>query len=273
MKENKTNTVFAVIDLSVSGEKQKNVVKYASELAQYLGLDLVLYPKVDNAPFDFKGGCYSISRLAEILGTKAHISDKVIGKFDFFKGIHDIAGEEAAEVILMAVEKKETKILGKDIYAVAKKSLIPVLLISYDTPFIYLDKITIAIDRYRKLEKMKLVTKIAKIFGSTINIFTENVKDKDDDFRISKGIEQVEKFLITQKIPFVVTKARKTENFPKNLCKFSAEYSNMLIIELDPGSIDSIVKQNIAMLLSIERNNQPVLIIKTTRTGRYQNFN
>lgn len=271
MKKNK-NTVFAVIDLSATGDRQKNVVVYASKLAQYLGLNLVLYPKTDNSSYNFKGGYHSISRLAEILNIDAHISDKQIGKYEFFKGIHHIAGEEGAEFILMAVEQQGTTTLGKDIYNVAKKSLIPVLLISYHTPFIPWSKITIAVDRYRKLEKMNIVVRIAKLFGATINIFSENEKDKDDAFRILKSLEQIETLLIAKQIPFVVTKAKKTENYPKHLCKFSAEYSNILIVEVDPGSIDSVVKQNIATLLNIDRNAQPVLITKTTITGKSQPF-
>jgi hypothetical protein len=131
----------------------------------------------------------------------------------------------------------------------------------------------------KKIQKLKTVGLLAKVFHSKINIFGENAKDTDNKFTIYQVAQNMIAYLDQAKIPYEVIQARKTKNFPKHLCKFSAKNSDLLVIEVDPGKIPSIVKQNIETLLTLgndpttsKAQPKPVMLTKTKMTGTYARF-
>lgn len=272
----KTNKrVFGIIDLSSPKKEQENVAFYAAELAASLGLGLTLYPKNSGTKLSFREGFIRVRDIAKggIRDLDVVVSRKQINIFNFMKGLHDIAAEEKAEIIVMGVEKSEASALGQAIWGITQKTIIPILLLPHGANFSPWEKITIAIDAERKMQKMKTVSHLAKTFGSTINIFKESVEDNEKEkLFISNGLKHITGSLEEKGISYLVTNARKTSNFPKHLCKFSAKNSDLLVIEVDPGKIDGVVKQNIAMLLSIDDTAQPVLLTKTKMLGKWGSF-
>ena len=61
-------TVFTVIDLASNEKNQKNVAKYAAELAKSLNLDLILYPKRDGRTpaFNFRRAINAAKQISDL---------------------------------------------------------------------------------------------------------------------------------------------------------------------------------------------------------------
>lgn len=264
-------TVFAVIDLQNSESDQQNVAQYAANLAKHLHLKLVLYPNKGIGEFTstYKKTFAIASKITDL---DVRVSRKKINILNFFTSLHDIAAEENAAFIIMEPERKTARFLGNAIWSIAQKTLTPMILLPHGIEFKPYKKITIAVDEERKLQKMRVINEMARAFASTINIFKENVEDPDKDALILNSLKHIKENLGERRIRYDIILARKTTNFPKHLCKFSAKRSDLLVIEVEPGKIDSVVKQNIETLLSIDQNAQPVLLTKTKRVGKYKNF-
>ncbi len=271
-KHNLQNSVFGVINLSDSEDYQKNVARYAGQLARSLGLRLVLYPHHTSNDSVFKFRTV-INVAKKIPGISVSVSRLKINIFSFFTSLHDIASQEQAAFIVMGVGKHTAGSFGSTIWSMTQKTMIPTILIPRDIVFKPYAHIALAIDDERKLQKIEVVRTLAQAFGSTIKIFQQNHEDAEHAYLIQNGMQHIVNYLNTYAIGFSITKARKTTNFPKNLCKFSSKNADLLVIEVDPGKIDKVIKQNIETLLRIDAYAQPVLFTKTKMVGRYENFN
>jgi len=258
-KDASKQTVFAVINLSDYETDQKNVALYAAKVAETLELELVLYPKNDETKLSFREG---FLRTLEIAKTISHVavrvSKKQINMFNFIRSLHDIATQERAALIIMQVDTKTGGFLGSAIWNTTRKTLIPTLLLPREIDeFIPYDKITIAVDSERKLQKLMVVKKIAEAFNSTLNIFVENCHSENEKHLITNGLNHTESFLIAWSIPYAKTLARKTKHFIKHICKFASKRSELLVLEVEPGKIPSEVEKNIKTLLTLVNPEEP----------------
>jgi hypothetical protein len=273
-KQTHPKTVFAVINLASSETNQKNVIRYAAQLAKALNLSLVLHPE---SRFSSNEDFLHVKGMAsKIRGVQVSVPEQQKPSlFNFLKSTHKVAMQEHAAFIVMGVENEDVASLGKDIWNTTKKTMIPTILLPHGIEFNQFKNITIAVDAEHKVQKMKVANMLAKTFKAKINIFKEDVdNDKRKQHLIEIGLGQIEKHLRNNGIPFTVTKARQTKNFPKHLCKFAAKKSDLLIIEVEEGKIDNVVKQNIEVLLTIDDYAKPipVMLTKTKMYGKLQNF-
>lgn len=266
-------TVFTVIDLASNEKNQKNVAKYAAELAKSLNLDLILYPKRDGRTpvFNFRRAINAAKKISDL---QVRVAKGKTNIYNLFSSIHDIAAKEHAAFIIMEIDKASALSLGETIWSTTQRTLIPTILLPQGASFVPYQNITIAADTERKLQKLKIVSKFAKIFNSKINVFVEHTQENSkEEFLVQNGLKFTEAYLTKANVSFIPIVARKKQNFPKRICKFSRLHSDLLVLEVDLGKIPSIVKQNIQVLLSIEDYAKPVMLIKTKMTGTYQRFN
>ena len=273
-KKNLNTNVFAVINLA--NPKQEKVARYAAELAKSLGLGLVLYPNNYKAGIPFtEGFCSCIEIANTITDVPVKVSKKETNIVSIFTSLHDIAEKENAALMTMGVEKEFTKDWGKAIWSVTQKVHIPTLLLPYGSIFKPFDTITIAVDSERKLKKMYTVMTLAKAFNSRIKIFIERPGGMTQNHLVQASLRQIKEYLDKYKIPYDLIEARETKNFPEHIRKYAKKYSDLLILEVDTGSINKVVKQNIEMLTSLDtrpgRYPKPVLLTKTM-DGNYANF-
>ena len=274
MTKKTKKTIFTVINLANTEADQKNVVMYAAQLAKWLELDLVLYPKSNETKLSFKEGFAQTIELAKkVKEVSVHVSKQQINIFNFLQDLHSIAKKESAAFIIMGIEEKSMEFLGKAIWTATQKSLIPTILLPHGIKFKPYDRITIAVDLERKVQKMNVVGHLAATFNSMINIFIENIGYSEKEYLIHNTLGHIEDYLTRINIAYTKMRARKNKNFTKHLCKYSAKNSDLLVVEVEPGKIDSILKQNIGILLSIDKYAQPVMLTKTRMVGTLPNFN
>ncbi len=272
MKKRTETTVFALINLANTEENQQQMARYASAYARSLDLSLVLYPKNDQTNISFKEGILRIKEITKHLhDVHVHISVKKINIWNFLTSLYHVAEDEHAAHILIGVEDDNVSFLGRAIWDTAEKSLIPITFIPQKLEFKPYGKITIAVDRERKMQKIKMVRDLAAKHGSTINIFVEKT-NADNIYPITNALRHVKEHLQKNRIPFTTTHARKSENFPKRICKFSRKHSDLLIIEVEPGKIKTNIKDNVEVLLSIDKFATPVMFTKTKTIGIFQRF-
>lgn len=267
-------TLFAIIDLANTYAQQKAVAKYATNLANHLGMPVVLYPKRDGkmSALPFRR---VINAARKISTTEVRISKLKINPLSIFSSIQDIAEQERAAFIVMTLDRSSLLFFGKTAWTTPQNMTIPTILLPNNAVFTPLKHITIAVDGERKVQKLNTVYMLAKAFDATIHIFVENAETKntDEQFIIYKVKDNTTKHLQKYGINYTIETARKTKNFAKHFCKYSAKNADALVIEVDPGKIPSVVKQNIETLLSIDTYAQPVILTKTKETGRYGTFN
>ncbi|MFA6256401.1 MAG: hypothetical protein WC606_04420 [Candidatus Absconditabacterales bacterium] len=282
MTEKKQNkTVFAVINLANTGEQQKNCARYAAQMAKSLGMDLVLYPQIDEIQISFEEGvrrvadiAYKINGVCEVRVSERRIKTffkpalTILQLFTSFASLHSIAKKENAGFIIMGTKEDiGIKINQKNsftdvVWDTTEKSDILIMILPHDIEFSPFKQITIAMDRERKLSKMNIATMFAKTFGSTIHIFLENPDEKSIEVTNEIMLNHIKKKLCLEKIPFKVTLARSKKDFAKNLCLITAKRSNLLLIEVEPGTIKSAVKDSIQEVFDT-KGNFPVLFFKT----------
>jgi hypothetical protein len=287
-KEKNPKTVFAIINLANTSEQQKIVARFAAQMAKTLGLDVVLYPQIDEIQISFEEGVRRAMLMAsKINGVRVRVAKEQIKMSAFFKPatifrsskpLDTIAAKEHAEFIIMgrkediAISSKVNKHFGKAMWDIAENSNIPIMLIPLQAEFNPFKRITIAMDKERKLQKMTAVRLFAKTFGSVVNIFLENVSDPTTELTNEIMLNHVKKGLGADGIPYKVTKARNQKDFAEHLCNIAAKRSDLLLIEVEPGKIDNIVKKNIETLLNVNQH-FPVLFVKTQPLGNASGFN
>jgi hypothetical protein len=273
-KDKNKKSVFAIINLANTETQQKSTAQFATQMAKSFDLDVVLYPQNNETRLSFKEGFRRVWTIASKIseGVAIKVSKEEINKFMFFTSLPDIAAKERAAFIVMGIKEETRGFFGKAVWDITQKSRIPILLLPWKIAFNPFGRITMAVDAERKLQKMNIVNMFAKKFNSKINIFVEHSLDASKDVTNKIMVGHVERFLSEHDIPFITTKARKTKDFPKRLCKFAGKHSDLLIVEVDPGRIDSTIKQNIETLLNVHQH-FPVLFIKTQIVGNLQNFN
>jgi len=273
-KQTKVKTVFAVINLAHSEQEQHNVAQYAMQLAQHLGLRVVLYPKRNETGLSFQEGVDRVNDIAKQLPDIDIIVSKTQSNiFNLFQSLHTIAQKEQAKFIIMGVKKEQAAPLGRAIWESTQKSFIKTIFLPVIIGSASFDNITIAVDATRKVQKLKIVNQLVRTFDSTIHVFVEHApKESEERCLIQNNLKHVLEYLSIRRIRFLVIQARKIDNYSKRLCKYSRKHSDILIVEVDPGKIESIVKQNIEMLLCVEKYATPVMMVKTHITGNYQNF-
>ncbi|MEI7920134.1 MAG: hypothetical protein WCH65_08560 [bacterium] len=264
-KQKTKKTIFAVINLGVPTQEQVCVATYAAKLSDYLDYDLVLYPQ-QSKHTSFEAAILEVKSIAKYLKTTGTISvsKEKITLFNL-KSINSIAKKAHAEMIVIGIERGTENFLGESIWNLTQKTLVPIMLLPYDIVFKPYETIVMSLDSTLKIQKTSLVVRLAKAFTAKINIFQENLGN--ESFKMTPTINHVEKIMRIYGIYFKVEKARKNTNFPKHLCKYAAKYGDLLAIEVDPGKIDTIIKQNIETLLTISNGSQPVLFVKTKETG------
>ena len=272
-KQKPKKTVFTIINLATNKKNQLAVAKYAAHLASELNLDVVLYPK-ENHNLLFSNTKKNHRKILDISRTIEHIVSVRTAKKEstLFSSIHDIATQEEADFIVIEVDKS-VNVLGESMWKTTQGSRIPIILLPQNYEFVPFDRITIAVDRERKVQKIRVVTNLAKKFGSMVNIFIEKFEKQDN--QVGEIIlAQIEKSLRKSSIPFKETHVRKDTKFLTRLCKFSAKHSDLLVIEVEPGKIDSVIKKNIETLLAIQNYAQPIPVIltKTKMSGHLQSF-
>lgn len=277
MLKQKPKNVFAIIDLAIDENEQTNVARYAAQLANHLELGLVLYPKLDKATqlFNFRT---AIQAAREVANSEVIIAKQKKSALNF-SSIHDVAATENAAFIVMGIDKKSVLFLGATIWSMAQKTIIPTILLPKGIEFSPYHDIVIALDYEQKMQKLITARNLAKHFNSTVSIFAENHKNLDTRYTLYQIQENMVRYLTTHSVAYKTIQARQTKNFMKHLCKFAAKNADILIVEVDPGRIDSEVKKNIETLLTLvypqephdptqpKAKPTPVMVIKTEMLG------
>ena len=277
MTQKNPKTVFAVINLTNTEKEQKNVAKYAAQLAKKLELTLVLYPMMnDNSFFVKKNTQEKFNRVADIAVQMHDITPMRIAQK--FTSITDIAKQEHAALIVMEVDESAKTIGGNIMWQTIKNSHVPIYLLPKNFKFKSINSITIAVDGERKIQKVNTIDPIVKAFNSTVNIFTDKGKTEDEKFLIMRCLAQIRGYFESKKIPYEITTVRKLTKFITRICKFSAKHTDLLVLEVDDGPLDKVIKQNVKTLLTLwtdpirKIEPTPVMMIKTRMTGKLQNF-
>lgn len=264
-KQKTKKTIFAVINSGVSIQEQVCIATYAAKLSNYLDYDLILYPQKSKRT-SFEAAILEVKSISRRLKTTRNISvsEEKITLINL-KSINSIAKKANAEMILIGIERGTENFLGESIWELTQKTLLPIMLLPHNIEFTPYETIIMSLDSTLKIQKTSLVVTLAKAFTSKLNIFQENLGN--ESFRMTPTINHVEKIMKIYGIYLKLEKARKTSNFPKHLCKYAAKYGDLLVIEVDPGKIDKVIKQNIETLLSINKGSLPVLFTKTRQVG------
>jgi len=77
----------------------------------------------------------------------------------------------------------------------------------------------------------------------------------------------ITKNLTHEGIQYEIIYARDLNNFEKNLLQYAAKNSQLLIIEVDEGSIHPEIKKNIQRLLFSNNQQFAVMLVKTREMG------
>jgi len=244
--------VFAVINIANNRNEQRSVAEYAANLAKHLGLEVVLYVKNDETKFSFEKAYVSVLKLAEDISkiSSVRVSTQQKSKFSFFSDIPAIAAEEHASYIIMQIDES-AKFWSESMWKTTQRSVIPTILLPKNFIFVPFKSIAIAVDSERKVQKLNVVIKLAKKFDSTIKVFVENTIEEEKKPFINIIYNQICKNLNGSNIKYETEPTRKTTKFLTRLCKFSAKHTDLLVIEVEPGKIESDIKKNLSILLQI----------------------
>jgi len=272
--------VFAIIDVKHENKEQKqNTIDYAVNLAKVTARDLVFYflgkiDKKSQREFDQMIDA-SKNRMVSIHSGRSCMYDVQISyniqETSWAQSINDIAKKENAAFILMGTGQEKTsflkKLFGKTMWSIASHSNIPVILIPPKVKFSDFEEITIAVDEENKIQKIKWVKKMHQKFGTKVHVFVKSTGQREKDSISSTVLYNITKHLTHEGIEYEIVYARETINFEKNLLKYAAKNSQLLIIEVDEGIIDSNVKESIEKLLFTNNQQFAVMLVKTKEMG------
>jgi hypothetical protein len=278
LETHNNQTVLAVINLANTDEQQQNLATYAVHFANKMGLTLVLYPMTNTSSIFFKKNPQEKFNRAVDIAIKMH-NIAPVRVAEKLTSITDIAKQEHASYIIMEVDENATLFGDNIMWKTIRNSHVPIYLVPKDFVFQDIKTVTIAVDAERKIQKTRAIAPIVKAFGSTVNIFTDREKTKEEELFIEICQNQITEYFDRNDIPYnTPTKVRKLTKFVTRICKFSAKHTDLLVLEVDPGSLDKVVKRNIKELLTLWKNSSkkitptPVMLTKTKETGRYGTF-
>jgi hypothetical protein len=179
----------------------------------------------------------------------------------------------------MEVDESAKIIGGNIMWKTIRDSHVPIYFLPKNFKFKNIGNITIAVDGERKVQKVNTIDPIIKAFDSTVNIFTDKGKTEEEKFLIRRCLHQITAYFDKSNIPYAITTVRKLTKFITRICKFSAKHTDLLVLEVDDGPLDKVIKKNVKTLLTLWTDSirkikpTPVMMIKTRMTGKLQNFN
>ncbi len=278
--KNKRKKVFTIIDVEYrTNEQKQNTIDYALNLAKITARDLVFYflGKIDKNEYkDFiKMVDTSKKDMVSTHNGKSYMYDVNVSynrqETSWSQSINDIAKAENAAFILMGTGEKNKsffkKLFGKTMWSIASHSNIPVILIPPQVKFSYFEEMTIAVDSENKVQKMKWVKQIHQKFGTKVHVFVKSTGQAEKDSIASTVLYNITKNLTHEGIQYEIIYARDLTNFEKNLLQYAAKNSQILIIEIDEGSIHPDIKKHIQRLLFNNNQQFAVMLVKTKEMG------
>lgn len=264
MTEKNKKSIFAVVDLAKPEQDQKKLINYVVELSQQLDLPIVFYPQTDKTNLTFDLARTLILSMVPLSTQNAIVSKRKISMLNFFTSLCDVAKKEQAKFIVYGIQKNESALWSKTI-STTEKSTLPVLLIPDSMEFSPIKNIVIAADSSFKLQKTNQAIFFAKSCGAKILIFKEN---NPNDGKIEIVTKQISTYLYANDVQFEVITAENEINYAKHMFKYASKHAQMLIIEVNPGKLDTTTKKNIQKIMGIDTyaSRIPVLISKTVDT-------
>lgn len=273
-----TKTVLAVINLANTDTEQQALAAYAAQFANKMGLTLVLYPMTNTSSIFFKKNPQEKFNRAVDIAIKMHdiapvrITEKLTS-------ITDIAKQEHADYIIMEVDENSTLFGNNIMWKTIKNSHVPICFLPKNFKFKNIDNITIAVDVERKVQKASIIIPIVKAFNSTVNIFVDKGKTDEEKSFITNCLNQITKYFDKNGVPYnKPTTVRKMTKFITRLSKFSAKHTDLLVLEVDDGPLDKVIKNNVKTLLTLWQDSRrkitptPVMMLRTRMTGTYGRF-
>lgn len=277
----KTEKVLAIIDTTHTRQENANTIEYALHLAKATARDLVFsfLGKIDasyhkellkliektkkSLPLDHNGKTYSYE-----------VNVFFNGEIPFFRSINSINKEANAAFLVMGIgeEKKLSlqEVFGKTIWSIASNSKIPVILVPPTTKFSYFAEITIAADEENKVQKMNWVKPMYHKFGTKVHVFVKSTGKGEIDKKATTVSDNMVGFLRHEGIPNDVVYARNQVNFDNHLIKYAMKNTQLLIIEIDRGSLGNEIKKNIQKLLFTSKQQFAVMLVKTKDVGIFR---
>lgn len=278
-KTKENSSVIALIDLSKDDESQHKVIRSAARIAEKRSLHLKIYPKYyGNKSIPELRQMVAIQNEAKtICNQQISVVEKKFNLLNLFPSINKIAEKQNAEIIITGTCPE---FMEKDMWRIINKSKFPVLLLPDDFEIIHINRIAIAIDMNRNIQKIGMVSLIAKAFHAGVDVFIERPKNDTQEAILSNILSYFAKVLIKSKISFLPITVRKATKFITRYCKYCAKHVDIAAMEVVKDNINEEIKQNIITLLSLpkpkkkgEAEPTPVLLVKTEVTGRFSGFN
>ncbi|MEI6673372.1 MAG: universal stress protein [bacterium] len=272
--------VFTIIDMENRTQEQKqNTIDYAINLSKVTARDLVFY-------FLGKVNKKSHKEFIKMVETSKEINRSIYAEKSYMydikitynkeetswvQSINDIAKKENAAFILMGTgEEKRSffkKLFGKTMWSIASHTSIPVILIPPKVKFSNFEEITIAVDEENKIQKIKWVKQIYQKFGTKVHVFVKTTGEREKDSISTTVLYNITRNLSHEGISYEIIYAREQKNFEKNLLRYAAKNSQLLIIEVDEGAIHPDVKKNVEKLLFSNNQRFAVMLVKTKNMG------
>ena len=275
----KRNSVIALIDLSKDDESQYKVIKSAARIAEKRALDLKLYPKYDGSKSftELRRMVDMQNEAKTICNQQVSVVEKKFNLLNLFPSINKIAEKQNAEIIITGTCPE---FMEKDMWRIINNSKFPVLLLPDDFEIVHINRIAIAIDMDRNIQKIGMVSLIAKAFHAGVDVFIERPKNGTQEAILSNILSYFAKVLIKSKISFLPITVRKATKFITRYCKYCAKHVDIAAMEVVQDNINEEIKQNIITLLSLpkpkkkgEAEPTPILLVKTEVNGRFSGFN
>lgn len=275
----KKNSVIALIDLSKDDESQYKVIKSAARIAEKRALDLKLYPKYDGSKSftELRRMVDMQNEAKTICNQQVSVVEKKFNLLNLFPSINKIAEKQNAEIIITGTCPE---FMEKDMWRIINNSKFPVLLLPDDFEIVHINRIAIAIDMDRNIQKIGMVSLIAKAFHAGVDVFIERPKNGTQEAILSNILSYFAKVLIKSKISFLPITVRKATKFITRYCKYCAKHVDIAAMEVVQDNINEEIKQNIITLLSLpkpkkkgEAEPTPILLVKTEVNGRFSGFN
>lgn len=259
-------TIFAVVNLANEKGQQLNTINYAAEMGKLLNLPLVLYPRIDQTNLSFKDGFTHLHRILQDFSCKFSVSRHTIS---IFQTVNDIARMENAAFIIMGVRDEKQplvqKITGMNMWDLAAKSDVPVILVPPNTRFNGFGEITIAVDAENKVQKMKYLNLLAH--EAVVHVFVDNPANNMANERTKAVLNNIEKYLRSANLVYEIEFARNQTEFPLHLLRYAIKNSQLLILEVDKQKLSGALRQHIQKFLFGTKRDFAIMLVKTKPTG------
>jgi len=169
--------------------------------------------------------------------------DYMFQEGSIFDLIHEVADDIGANMILLGTHGKKgmQHLLGSYAMKVITKSKIPTLVVQ-KKPYSGYKNILLPVNSFTEpRQKVGIAISVSKMFGSTIHIFKEVLKDPGEMSRIEIITKQIAEAFIRAGIPFEVFASKKPGETAKELVEVAVEKNLDAILMVTDSQIGSSV--------------------------------